>query len=136
MTLLSRRKDGGLVFEIRWNRFAEEWRTAAAKERVVLEDGRPAIRREPSPIDPEGEVTFTTLPQSLWERIRIRQREAFAMNPPPPRTRLCQACRGELKVSREYEDVWCFTCPTCGSAETWGKTVLGGSIGSGEKEKR
>ena len=132
--LLERYRDGGLMFQTRWDKFAQDWRTSTAKERVVLDDGRPAIRREAA--DEDGEITYTTLAPELWSRIKSRQREAFAMNPPPPRTRLCQACRAEMKVSREFEAVWCFTCPTCGSSETWGKDVVGGSIGAGEKEKR
>lgn len=134
--MILERYHGALLFNDRWDRFSVLWRTSPAKERVVLDDGRPAIRREPSPDEEGGEVTFTTLAPELWNRIKSRQREAFVMNPPPPRTRLCLACRGEMKVSREYEAVWCFRCPTCGSSETWGKDLLGGSVGSGEKEKR
>ena len=134
--ILTRRKDGGLVFEERWSRFCSEWRAASAKERVVLEDGRPAVRREPRPEDEDGEVTFTTLAPALWERVKSRQREAFAMEPPPKRVRLCQACRAPMVVSREYEAVWCFRCPVCGSSETWGKDLLGGVHGAGEREKR
>lgn len=136
--LLSRRKDGGLLFETRWDLFAQEWRTASAKERVLLDDGRPAIRREPSEGDEDGEVTYTTLAPELWNRIKGRQREAFAMNPPPARVRLCLACRGEMKVVRECEAVWCFRCPACGSSETWGKDQagIGGTRGAGEAEKR
>ena len=134
--ILERYTDGGLMFAIRWDLFAQEWRTATPKERVVLNDGRPAIRREPTEGDEDGETTYTTLVPALWDEINKRQKEAFAIHPPPPRTRFCQACRAELKVAREYEAVWCFSCPRCGSAETWGKDVLGGSIGAGEKEKR
>lgn len=134
--LLERYRDGALMFSVRWDKFAQDWRTATAKERVVLDDGRPAIRREPAEGDEDGEVTYTTLAPELWNRIKSRQREAFAMNPPPPRTRLCQACRAPLKVSREYEAVWTFRCETCGSSETWGKQEVGGSWGAGEKEKR
>ena len=134
--ILTRRKDGGLVFEERWDRFCSEWRAASAKERVVLDDGRPAVRREPRPEDEDGEVTFTTLAPALWERIKSRQRAAFAMEPPPKRVRLCQACRAEMGVAREYESVYCFRCPVCGSSETWGKQIVGGTFGAGEKEKR
>mgnify|MGYP001561557671 CR=1 FL=1 len=133
---LERRPDGGLVFNDRWDRFSVSWRQATDAERVVLEDGRPAIRREPLPDETDGEVTFTTLAPELWERIKSRQREAFALAPPPPRTRWCQACRAAMVVSREYDVVWCFRCPTCGSSETWGKDVLGGTRGAGETEKR
>ena len=132
--IFSRRPDGGLLFETRWDLFSAEWRVASAKERVILEDGRPAIRREAT--DEDGEVAFTTLAPELWNRIRARQREAFLMNPPPARTRLCQACRAEMRVTKEYENVWCFRCSVCGSSETWGKDVVGGTRGAGETEKR
>lgn len=134
--LIARYRDGGLLFNERWDRFSVQWRTSAPHERVILDDGRPAIRREPNPIEPDGEVTYVTLASALWDTIKKRQKAAFAMEPPPPRTRLCQACRAEMKVSREYEAVWCFRCEACGSSETWGKDVLGGTQGSGEKEKR
>lgn len=134
--LFTRRKDGSLLFETRWNLFVGEWRAATQIERVVLDDGRPAIRREPSPEDEDGDVTYTTLAPALWDRIKSRQREAFALTPPPKRVRLCQACRGQMTVTREYEDVWCFSCPRCHSSETWGKDLLGGVPGAGEREKR
>ena len=124
------------MFAVHWDMFAQEWRAAAAKERVVLDDGRPAIRRAPPADEENGEVTNTTLAPVLWERVKARQREAFAMNPAPPRTRLCQACRAELEVSREYGAVWCFRCESCGRSETWGKDILGGTHGAGEGEKR
>jgi len=133
--IFSRRKDGGLLFETRWDRFVAEWRTATDAERVVLEDGRPAIRREPTPEDEDGDVTYTTLAPRLWEEIKHRQREAFALAPAPKRTRLCQACRGTMRVAREYEDCWTFKCYACSSSEVWGKDVLGGARGAGEKEK-
>ena len=133
---LERRKDGGLLFNERWDRFSQEWHRADHKQRVVLDDGRPAIRREPSPDGEDGEITFTTLAPELWNRIKSRQREAFLINPPPPRTRLCQACRAEMAVTKEYENVWCFKCSVCGSSETWGKDIVGGTRGAGETEKR
>ena len=136
--ILGRYSDGGLMFAVRWDVFARDWRTASAKERVVLNDGRPAIRREPSADEENGEVTYTTLPPALWDRIKSRQKDAFAMNPPPPRTRLCQACCAELRVAREYGSVWTFRCPACGRSETWGKDQpgIGGTWGAGEREKR
>jgi len=41
-----------------------------------------------------------------------------------------------MRVTREYGEVWCFRCPACGSSETWGKNLLGGTRGGGEREKQ
>jgi len=136
MGLLERYSDGGLMFNDRWDRFCQSWRVATPRERVVLNDGRPAIRREPSPDEEDGEITYTTIAPALWEKIKQRQREAFALTPPPPRTRLCQACRAPLKVAREYGDCWTFVCDQCKSTEIHGKDLVGGTWGAGEAEKR
>lgn len=133
--LIDRRRDGSLVFNCRWDHFVKEWRGAPLNRRVVLDDGRPAVRRPPEE-DQQGTETYTTIAPALWDTIKKRQREAFGGNPPPPRTRLCQACRQPMRMVREYSDVWCFKCDTCGSSETWGKQIVGGTRGAGEIEKR
>jgi hypothetical protein len=40
-----------------------------------------------------------------------------------------------MTVSREYENVWTFRCEVCKSVEAWGKDVVGGTQGAGEREK-
>jgi hypothetical protein len=125
--LLSKRPDGSLLIECRADQFTEAWKAALQTERVVLQDGRPAVRRA----NTLG-ITFTTIHPHAWEILRKlpRNRPKVAN-----KIRLCEWCGYTLKVSREYEDVWCFTCDRCRSSEVHSKLLVGGTIGAGEREK-
>ena len=131
--LIERLPDRSLVFCCTWREFLQAWRQADQAHRVVLPDGRPAART-----DGEGEVppSYTSLHPHVWPVLRARLKEAFALVPPSSkRVRLCEACRSELKVSREESMVWHFKCETCGSIEIYGKDFVGGTPGAGEKER-
>ena len=135
--LLDRRPDGSLVIETRWDDFVTAWRAADDAHRVALGDGRPAVMRDaPLSLDADPKPAYLTVAQPAWDVLRRRVKEAFRGEPPPPRTRLCQACRGPLTLAKEYEDVWTFVCGQCRSRETGGKDVVGGTRGAGEREAR
>ena len=130
--LIDKGPNGSLIICQGWRHFLEDWRTATPAERTVLPDRRPAVRREGE----DGRATYLTIYPAVWEFMRGRITEAFRQTPPPKRVRLCAGCREEMVVTIEYEDVWCWTCPQCRSSETWGKNLVGGTIGAGLKEKR
>ena len=126
--LLTRQSDGSLLIEGRADHFSQLWKAAPIANRVVLEDKRPAVRQ----VTEQG-VTFTTIHPYSWEVLRRLPRNRAILH---SRTKLCEFCSAELKVSKEYETVWCFTCPVCKSVETHSKQMIGGTVGAGEKEKR
>lgn len=122
-------KDGSWLIEERLDEFLRQWKLTARDARVVLEDRRPAIRTHTDP------VTYLTIHPYVWDLVKQKLKETLRGTPPPPRTRRCEGCGGELKVTREYEQVWVFACDRCKSVETHGKNLVGGSVGAGEKEK-
>ena len=126
--LLTRQPDGSLLVEVRGDHFTTAYRAAHVSQRVVLPDGRPAVREA----KPDG-VTYTTIHGKAWEILKTLPRNRPLIQ---NKVKLCEACGAELKVSREYEGCWCFTCPKCKSVETHDKRLIGGTWGQGEKEKR
>jgi len=119
--------DGAMVVEGRADEFSKEWRAAAPEDRVVLEDKRPAVRHRVE----EGTLYFTPHPEA-WERLKRLPRGRLVVS---GKTRLCEFCSTELRVSREFHDVWSFVCPSCKSTEVHGKRLVGGTLGAGEKEQ-
>lgn len=126
--LLTRQHDGSLLIEDRGDRFTQAWRLALQHERVVMADGRPAIRKD-SPLG----VTYTTVHRHAWDLLKkLPRNRPMVQN----RIRLCEWCGNEMKVAREFESCWAFHCPKCKSSEVWGKNLVGGTVGGGEEEKR
>lgn len=131
--LIERLPDGSPTFCVGWREFLADWQGADQAHRVVLTDGRPAVRSEPG--EGEERSSYTTLHPHVWPMIRRRLKEAFARVPAAKRVRLCEACRAEMKVAQEHGAVWVFRCPACGSVEIHGKDRIGGTMGAGEKER-
>lgn len=131
--MLIERHNGCPVFAGAWQDFLREWRAAAPENRVVLPDNRPAVRKEPEGV--EDRPSYTTVHAVAWESIRPALQRRLALTQHPKRARLCQACGAEMRVAQELEQVWSFQCPQCRSVETWGKNLIGGQMGAGEKEK-
>lgn len=121
-------QDGSLLVEDRGDQFSALWATAKQHEKVVLPDGRPGVRRHTA-----MGVMYTTVHAHAWDILRRLPRNRPVVY---SKGRLCQWCGSELKVSREYEGCWCFTCPKCKSAEVHDKRLVGGTVGGGQKEKR
>lgn len=129
--LLDRQRDGTIIFSGTWKEFIADWKAATPDNRVILDDGRPAVRRPDA--DP---VTYFTIYPQIWPEIRHKLKAMMALTPPKKRERLCELCRNPMRVSREYEGAWCFTCQVCRSTEIHGKDHVGGVWGAGEKEKK
>jgi len=119
--------DNIMVIEGRADEFSREWRAAAPQDRVVLDDKRPAVRHRMS----EGTLYFTPHPEA-WERMKRLPRGRLIV---AGRTRLCEFCSSEMRVAREYHDVWTFVCPSCKSSEVQSKALVGGTRGAGEQER-
>ena len=128
--MLDRRPDGSIVFSSTWKSFIADWREAKPENRVVLDDGRPAVRRP----DTDPPAYYSIYPQ-IWPEIRSRLKEMLAQAPPKKREHLCELCRNPMTVAREYEGVWTFRCDVCKSTEIHGKAQIGGTVGAGETEK-
>lgn len=128
--LLDRQPDGTIIFSMTWKLFIADWRAATSENKVILDDGRPAVRRPET--DP---VSYVTLYAAIWPEIRYKLQEMMALTPPKKRERLCELCRNSMTVSREYEGCWTFVCDVCKSTEIHGKDHVGGTIGQGEREK-
>lgn len=132
MSLLTRRPDGSLLVETRLDRFLEKWKVAALRDRLVLDDHRPAVRTE----DDQG-MTLTTVHPEAWDRVRaiikplLKQGELKH----PNKQRLCEFCGSELKIKRELHDCWIFHCPSCETNEIHAKALVGGTRGAGDAEK-
>lgn len=125
--LMTRLHDGTLLLEVRGDQFAEAYKAASLRERVVLDDKRPAVRRESA----EG-VTITTLNAMAWDVLKFLKRTNRTQT--VPRLRRCDNCHTELKIDREREQYWVFSCPSCHSVQIDGKSIIGGQVGAGEKE--
>lgn len=131
---LLRRRDGSLEFQQDWKTFRDDWVAADQAHRVVLDDGRPAVRRDPPSL--EDKPSYLTIYPNVWESVRHQMKAAFAAAPPAKRIRLCPNCRSEMKVAREFEDVWAFVCDRCKQTDILAKSLIGGTQGAGEREKR
>ena len=129
--ILDRNPDGTIIFSGTWKDYVAERRKARPDQRVVLDDGRPAIRR----ISEAGEVSYVTLYLSIWPEIRHKLKDMMALTLPKKREHLCELCRTPMTVAREFEGCWTFVCDVCKSTEIHGKSVIGGTIGGGEPEK-
>ena len=127
--LIERSPDGAYIFAGRWDHLKAEWDAADDQHRVLLHDGRPAVKRDGEP------ASFVTVHAKVWEVIRRRQKAAMQVEPPRKRVRLCRGCRSEMEVVRETTECWSFRCPACQSVDVEGKDQIGGPIGQGEKEK-
>lgn len=132
MALLTKRPDDSWLVETRLDYFLDRWKTAALKDRLVLDDHRPAVRSTTE----EG-VSLVTIHPEAWERVRatIKPLLKHGELKHPNKKRLCEFCGSELKVKRELEDTWVFACPSCDTFELHAKSIVGGTRGSGEKEK-
>ena len=131
--VLVEKYQGCRVFSGRWDEFLRQWNAAPQANRVVLPDKRPAVRRPPD--EGEDKPSYVTVHPLVWEDIRPRLEQRMALRVHPRRARLCQACGAEMRVSKEYEQVWAMVCTVCKSVEAWGKDIVGGTPGAGEKEK-
>ena len=130
---LSRRPDGAQVWDSGWQFFREQWEAADDEHRVEMEDGRPAVRRDP--------VTRHELPSyvapswGVWRFVQQVVDQELMHQPPSSRERLCRMCLHKLELKQELVGDWVFTCPQCHNAEVLSKKLVGGTIGQGEKEK-
>ena len=126
--LLTNRPDGSLLIECGGRDFTRAWQEALQHEKVLMADGRPAIRRETG-----LGVTWTTVHAHAWNVLKTLPRNRPMIR---GKMRLCSWCGAELKLSREFEEVWTWVCPACKATEIMGKNLVGGTRGGGEKEKR
>ena len=130
--LFDRQPDGTIIFSGTWKDYVAERHKATPDQRVVLDDGRPAIRR----VSEAGEISYVTIYEQIWPEIRRKLKDMMALTPPKKRERLCELCRNPLRVAREYGGCWTFVCDTCKSTEIHGKDRVGGVVGAGEAEKQ
>lgn len=125
-----RLRDHTLVFEVPWDTFRASWRQADAPRRLVLDDGRPAVRAA------TGDF-LETLPWGVWEACRRWFDQYGEPEPARKRERLCTTCTTPLTLVREHSQTWAFACPRCHAVEVWGKTGprgIGGTPGVGDRE--
>lgn len=118
----------GVMVECRADQFGETMKTMPKSARCVLTDGRPALITK----DEFGGVMYITIHAYAWSILKKIPKHRHV----PSRVRLCEFCRSEMKLAREYETSWTFTCPVCKSVEVHDKRFIGGTRGAGEKEKR
>lgn len=132
MALLTKRPDGSWLIETRLDHFLSKWKVAALRDKLVLDDQRPAVRT----LDEQG-VSITTIHPEAWDRVRavIKPLLKHGELAHPSKKRLCELCGSELKVVRELYDCWVFHCPSCETNEIHAKALVGGTRGAGEKEK-
>lgn len=116
------------ICDMRGDQFTKVWKEATVAQRVVLPDKRPAVRK----LQLDGHIMYYTVHPILWDILKQlpRNRPMVENN-----RKICEACGNILKVSREYETCWAFTCDKCKSSEVHDKKVIGGTFGQGEKEK-
>lgn len=126
------RFDGVAVIPEKAKTFWTAMRDAPASDRVVLPDGRPALRS----VSQVG-TFYRTLHPLIWQASRkiLKEYGARALVQPVSRTRLCQSCLTPMAVKRELEGIWVLACPMCESVELWGKQLVGGTQGAGDREK-
>lgn len=102
---------------------------AMPEEFTYLPDGRPAITRPPL----NGVPHAITLYWNTWEIRKSKHREKHL--PKGPRERACSNCGCAMTVSKEFGDTWSFRCEACQQVDVWGKQIVGGTKGGGEKER-
>ena len=127
--LVTNLPDGSVLYEGRADHFSQEWNVAPTKDKVVLPDGRPAVRWQKE----SGQTAYTTILPYLWSILKTLPRDRQMVK---NRVKLCEACGAELKMVKETEQCWSFACDKCKSVEVHGKDFLGGTIGQGLKEPR
>lgn len=129
--LFSKTRGGDDVIEVNSQLFTEEWIKADRDAKTILDDGRPAVRREP--LTEWLPATYVTLMLPIWDEIKRNHvmRELQGVQ----HTQTCKTCLQEMKVHREMDSSWVFTCPRCKGTEVYGKIFVGGTYGAGEKEK-
>ena len=124
---LSRRPDGALLVEDRGDQFTRAWKSARRDEKVVLTDGRPAVRKQT-----DLGVMYLTIHQHAWDLLKQLPRNRPMIH---NRVKLCEWCGNELRMAREMEGYWIFKCTRCTSSEIHDKRLIGGTRGAGEHEK-
>ena len=125
--LLTNRPDGSLLIECRGDVFTKAWKVALQHEKVIMPDGRPAVRKD----GPLG-VTWTTVHRHAWDILKKLPRNRPMVQ---GKIRLCEWCGHEMKVAREFESCWAFKCAVCQSSEIHSKKLVGGTYGAGEHEQ-
>jgi hypothetical protein len=132
MALLTLRPDNSWLVETRLDYFLDRWRSAPQKDKLVLDDKRPAVRSQ----DELG-VSLLTVHPEAWDRVRRKIQPILQQGKldHPSKKRLCEFCGTELKLRRELTDCWVFYCVSCDTAEIHAKYLVGGTEGAGNKEK-
>lgn len=122
-----------LVLTVPSKEFWGSMQRAPKSARVVLPDNRPGLKRET-----ELGAVIVTLHPAVWAKQRkvLLQKRGYDLIQPVARTLLCELCAEPMKVVREMEQLWVMKCPVCKGTEMWGKQIVGGTWGAGEKEKR
>ena len=96
---ISHLRDGSLVFESGWAELRAKWVAAETKDKVLLEDGRPAVRLYVD--EPDGRHSYQSIYPAIWEMVREQQRhrsQALGTDVRhPKRSRLCQQCGAEME---------------------------------------
>lgn len=139
--IFSRTPQGDLIIEVDLSRFQEAFQKTPREDRIKLQDGRLGLRSYEELTD---SYTIQTVHPEVWERMVFaasRQTHnmkeyltRFEAGEAPQRSRLCRKCGAELRARLEREIWWAFYCPTCEHREVWGKQIVGGTWGAGEKE--
>ena len=129
---ITRQPDGTVLVETTAKAFLDEWKQASSHCKVLLDDKRPAIVRQPDMAN--GDPTFLTLMPAVWDRMKAVGWKKLQTARHPPHARLCEVCGAKLRLVCESAQHWIFKCLQCPTRETWGKTMLGGTIGAGNKE--
>jgi len=137
--IMSRMPDGTLLIETDLSAFQKEFDVIDSSERLKLPDGRLAVKRPD--LLAEGFTVLTVHPE-VWERMKSAAKRVNGMKEylnrfekSASRGRTCRRCGSELRAKMEMEGWWAFKCRTCEHREVWGKTLVGGTSGAGEKEK-
>ena len=140
--IFTRLPSGDLLIEADLTRFQQEFQKTPKEDRVKLKDGRLGLRRH-DVMDPES-YTVMTVHQEVWERMVFAAKRQtsnmkefltrFEQKAAPAKKRLCKECGAEQKERMEKEQWWSFYCPSCEKNEIWGKNLIGGTWGAGEKE--
>ena len=113
----------------------EFWSTMAAaprSARCVLKDNRPGVKK-----DTELGPVILTLAPAVWAKQKkvLKEKRGYDLIVPPAKTKLCLFCSTPMKVTQELEQIWIMQCPHCRGTELWGKQLVGGTWGAGEKER-